>query len=95
MGLLQQAYKTYESHYADVGKVFENQEPLAPVSHLTTKAKIEITINEDDFLNVKNIKDIVDLVTKYVELKNKDNEDNKYNIENDSEIDSEENEDNN
>ena len=24
----------------------ENQEPLAPVSHLTTKAKIEITINE-------------------------------------------------
>lgn len=46
MGLLQQAYKTYESHYADVGKVVENQEPLAPVSHLTTKAKIEITINE-------------------------------------------------
>ena len=57
--------------------------------------KFEINIDEDDFLNVKNIKDIVDLVTKYVELKNKDNEDNKYNIENDSEIDSEENEDNN
>ena len=25
MGLLQQAYKTYESHYADVGKVVEKK----------------------------------------------------------------------
>ena len=50
--------------------------------------KFEITIDEDDFLNVVNIGDIINLVTKYVELKNKNNEDieNNENINNNEDI---------
>ena len=49
MGLMQQALETYryaEKKYAGV-YFAEADEPLAPVGHTITKAKIEITINKD------------------------------------------------
>lgn len=46
MGLLQQAYKTYESHKSEIGTTKQGQEPLAPVSHMITRAQIEITVNQ-------------------------------------------------
>lgn len=49
MGLLQQAYRTYE--YAEktcVGKYIEGEkEPLAPIGHAITNATIEITLDKD------------------------------------------------
>lgn len=49
MGLMQQAYNTYcafEPKYAGV-YFEESREPLAPVSHQTTKADLEITLNSE------------------------------------------------
>lgn len=45
MGLFQQACKTYEAHRQQVGKYIVGEEPLAPISHLLTKAQVEITLN--------------------------------------------------
>lgn len=45
MGLLQKAVETYDAHAAQVGKVQEGHEVLAPVSHILTSAQIEITVN--------------------------------------------------
>lgn len=45
MGLLQKAVETYDAHAAQVGKVQEGCEVLAPVSHILTSAQIEITVN--------------------------------------------------
>ena len=47
MGLLQQAFKTYQAHDKEIGIIAENLEPLAPISHLITRAQIEITIDGD------------------------------------------------
>lgn len=47
MGLLQQAALTYDCHSALVGAVLEGHEILAPISHLVTRADIEITLDRD------------------------------------------------
>lgn len=47
MGLLQQAALTYDCHSAFVGEVREGHEILAPISHLVTRADIEITLNRE------------------------------------------------
>ncbi|MDO5400912.1 MAG: type I-C CRISPR-associated protein Cas8c/Csd1 [Eubacteriales bacterium] len=47
MGLLQQAALTYDCHSSLVGQVREGHEMLAPVSHLVTRADIEITLDRD------------------------------------------------
>ncbi len=48
MGLLQQAIKTYDlmEKIGLVGKYEEGKEPLAPIGHILTKAKIQITLNK-------------------------------------------------
>lgn len=45
MGLLQQAFKTYQAHNKEIGRITENTEPLAPISHMITRAQIEITVD--------------------------------------------------
>ena len=45
MGLLQKAVETFDCHSAYVGKVEEGHAVLAPVSHITTGAQIEIKID--------------------------------------------------
>ena len=47
MGLMQKALETYDAMSAWVGVAVENRETLAPVAHITTKAKIEITLDAD------------------------------------------------
>ncbi len=47
MGLFQKAYETYEANEKKAGIYEEGMEPLAPVSHIVTSAKIEITVNKD------------------------------------------------
>lgn len=48
MGLLQKAVETYDAMAHRAEKVFEKEtEPLAPVSHITTQANIEITLDQD------------------------------------------------
>lgn len=47
MGLLQQAYLTYETHKDLVGRYVNDQEPLAPLAHVLTRAQIVITIDQD------------------------------------------------
>lgn len=48
MGLLQKAVETYDAmaHRAGIPQEKE-KEPLAPISHITTRAQIEITLNRD------------------------------------------------
>ena len=47
MGLLQKAVETYEVNKNIVGLYYEGHEPLAPVSHIVTKADIEIMLDSD------------------------------------------------
>lgn len=47
MGLLQQAIETYDAMKDRAGVETAGQETLAPVSHLATRAQIEITIDAD------------------------------------------------
>ncbi|NLD86794.1 MAG: hypothetical protein GX633_00850, partial [Clostridiales bacterium] len=56
MGLLQKAVETYEAHKELAGVYIEGKIPLAPVSHNTTKAQIEITIDRDgNFIKAESI----------------------------------------
>ncbi len=57
MGLLQKAVETYDAMAHRAGIVHEGErEPLAPVSHITTQADIEITIDQDgNFLTAKAV----------------------------------------
>lgn len=45
MGLLQKAVETYDCHLNFVGQYREGHTVLAPVSHIVTRANLEITIN--------------------------------------------------
>lgn len=47
MGLLQKACETYDAMSHRAGIVYEKEEPLAPVSHIMTRAQIEITLDQD------------------------------------------------
>lgn len=48
MGLLQAAYRTYETQAARAGVPFAGEkEPLTPLSHMMANAHIEITLNMD------------------------------------------------
>lgn len=48
MGLLQAAYRTYETQIARVGVANANEkEPLTPISHMVQNAQVEITISDD------------------------------------------------
>lgn len=47
MGLLQKAYETYEAHQAFAGIYEAEKEPLAPVGHIITSAKIEVTLDAE------------------------------------------------
>ena len=54
MGLLQRALETYDAMSKLAGVEIENQETLAPVSCLITKASIVITINaEGEFVDAE------------------------------------------
>ena len=46
MGLMQQAYLTYELHQDLAGRYCNEQEPLAPIAHILTRAQIVITIDQ-------------------------------------------------
>lgn len=47
MGLLQKACETYDAMDYRAGKVYEGEtEPLAPISHMIARARIEITLNQ-------------------------------------------------
>lgn len=46
MGLLQRAIETYDASAALAGVYREGHEPLAPISHITANAHIEIRLNE-------------------------------------------------
>ena len=45
MGLLQQAVTTYDCHQAYIGKYRAGHTVLSPISHIVTRANLEITIN--------------------------------------------------
>ena len=45
------------------------------------ESKFEITIDEDDFLNVTNIEDIINLINKYIEIKRQNELNNENNNE--------------
>ncbi len=48
MGILQAAYRTYETYAHRAGVIIEGEkEPLAPLSHVITNAKIEITLSQE------------------------------------------------
>ena len=47
MGLLKKAYDTYEYHSRLVGIYDTSKEPLAPVAHIITDAKIEIVLDQN------------------------------------------------
>ena len=48
MGLLQKAVETYDAMAHRAGKIDKTeQEPLAPISHILTRAQIEITLDQD------------------------------------------------
>lgn len=48
MGLLQAAYRTYETHAAHAGILVANEkEPLTPLSHMMANAHIELTLTAD------------------------------------------------
>lgn len=47
MGLLQAAYRTYESRKHLAGEIEEEKEPLIPVSHIIVNAQLEITISKE------------------------------------------------
>lgn len=47
MGLLQKACETYDCHARFAGMIREGHEPLAPVSHILTRADVELTVDAD------------------------------------------------
>lgn len=56
MGLLQKACETYDCFEHLAGKYEEGKEPLAPISHITTAAKIEITLDQEGkFLSARAV----------------------------------------
>lgn len=57
MGLWQKAVETYDAMAHRAGIVYEGErEPLAPISHITTQANIEITIDQDgNFLSAQAV----------------------------------------
>ena len=58
MGLLQQAVKTYDcmEKIGLVGKYREGKTVLAPVSHIITRADLEVTINaEGEFVSASAV----------------------------------------
>lgn len=56
MGLMQKAYETYENHKHLVGVPIEGKSTLIPVSHISQKAQIEITIDaEGNFISAKAV----------------------------------------
>ncbi|MDO4281006.1 MAG: type I-C CRISPR-associated protein Cas8c/Csd1 [Peptococcaceae bacterium] len=58
MGLLQKAVETYDflEQTGRVGKIEEGKAPVAPVSHIITRADIEITINsEGQFVSAREV----------------------------------------
>lgn len=58
MGLMQAAYRTYESQQHLAGVVSEGQDPLTPIYHAIVNAHIEITITEDGlFLSARPVPD--------------------------------------
>ena len=56
MGLLQSACETYDCMKHKIGEYEAGKDPLAPISHTVTRAKIEITLNEHgQFINAQNL----------------------------------------
>ncbi len=57
MGLLQKAVETYDAMAHRAGKIDKTeQEPLAPISHILTRAQIEITLDQDGrFLDARTV----------------------------------------
>lgn len=56
MGLLQKACETYDLHASLVGVYREGHEPLVPVGHNLSSAKIEITLNQfGSFVTARNV----------------------------------------
>ena len=56
MGLLQKAVETYEAMDHLVGVYREKEEPLAPIGHIITNARIEVTISkEGNFIKADKI----------------------------------------
>ncbi len=56
MGLLQKAVETFDCHAALAGKLREGHEPLVPVSHLLTRAQLEITVNAaGEFVDARTV----------------------------------------
>ena len=47
MGLLQKAVETYDCHRSYVGKYIEGHTVLAPISHVVTRADLEIALDAD------------------------------------------------
>ena len=56
MGILQKAVETYDSHKELVGVLREDHAVLAPISHIITRASIEITIDQDgNFISARTV----------------------------------------
>lgn len=57
MGLLQKAVETYDAMAHRAGKVYaDEKEPLAPISHILTRAQIEIALDQDGrFLSARAV----------------------------------------
>lgn len=56
MGLFQKAVETYDCFRDSAGVYFPGQSPLAPISHIVTRANIEITLNRDGaFLSARAV----------------------------------------
>ena len=56
MGLLQKAVETYDAMSNWVGKTTENRPTLLPISHITQKAQIEITLDRNgDFVKAEAV----------------------------------------
>lgn len=57
MGLLQKACETYDAMAYRAGTVYaEEKEPLAPVSHILTRAQIEITLDQNGtFVSARSV----------------------------------------
>ena len=56
MGLMQKAIETYDAMEHLAGVEIDQREPLAPIGHLITGAKIEITIDKDGkFIQAKEV----------------------------------------
>ncbi|MBQ7146535.1 MAG: type I-C CRISPR-associated protein Cas8c/Csd1 [Lachnospiraceae bacterium] len=60
MGLFQNAVETYDAMKELAGVAISERKALAPVGHMTTKAKIEITIDEvGDFVRAQKVDSVI------------------------------------